>query len=127
VRDKKGRVVTTKAKGEEGVTLKATGFAICAALNVGNVFLERGDVRVEVRTTSVEVVDDVVDRPEGIVGKEFRVSKRKKVDMEGVKTNKGEEMEGVKMELDGEEEEVDMVTRVTSGVEIFICRKKEVT
>ncbi|KAA8906283.1 Rpp20 subunit of nuclear RNase MRP and P-domain-containing protein [Sphaerosporella brunnea] len=125
LRDKKGRAVKRKAKKEEeGVTLKATGFAICSALALGNFFMERGE-RVEVRTASMTVVDDVVDRPEGEVGKKFRVRKKKKVELE--KEKEETEEKGVMEVDDKEEEDVDMVTRTTSAVEIFITRKKEDT
>lgn len=104
-------------KAEE-VTLKATGKAIVRALEIGCYFIEQGGERVMVRTGTVEVVDDVVDKVDwggGEEGVEGEQKKRKR----GRKP-KGKEPEGpddVKM-VDGEE--IFMKTRKISMIEIII-------
>jgi hypothetical protein len=131
VRDKKGQPtkVGKKKPGEDGVTLKATGFAICSALALGNFFKERGD-RVEVRTVSVQVVDDVVELPEGMEKRKELAARKKNAVMEEGAEGADEEMDVGKMqdidmdEKEESDEDVEMVVRTTSGVEIFICRKE---
>jgi ribonuclease P/MRP protein subunit POP7 len=109
----KNQKITSKEKQNEdaGVTLKATGRAIDKCLQLGTFFMGQ-NCEVRVRTGSVNVVDDVVDLPEGAV-KQLQSKKRKKDDME-IDEN---EDEG-----DGE---VEMVTRMTSSVEILVFRKEK--
>ena len=66
---------------------------------------------VRVKTGSVDVVDDVVDLPEG-----------------AAKRTKGKRKRS-EMEVDGKEQgrDVEMVARVTSSVEILVFRKKDKT
>lgn len=111
-----------KARGKaiekaEEVTLKATGKAIVRALEIGCYFIEQGGERVMVRTGTVEVVDDVVDKVDwgGEEGAEGEQKKRKRG-----RKQKGKEPEGpddVKM-VDGEE--IFMKTRKISMIEIII-------
>ena len=69
--------------------------------------------RVRIVTGSMEVVDDVVDLPEGEVREERRKRKRPAADVE--------------MREDGApvDDEIDMASRMISVVEVQIVRRKE--
>lgn len=120
------------------MTLKATGRAIDRALQVGCYFLERGSEKVVVRTGTVDVVDDVVEKvgyaepeEEGMKGVEGRGGggkkrKRGKVNNKAVQEGTAEGRRGDTKIGDGKvgvgvnEEEIYMKTRKTSMVEIII-------
>lgn len=105
----KTQKITSREKHNEeaGVTLKATGKAIDKCLQLGTFFMGKA-CEVRVKTGSVDVVDDVVDLPEGAAKR--TKGKRKRRDME--------------MGEKEQDRDVEMVTRVTSSVEILVFRKK---
>lgn len=110
-KSKKQKIASRGKQDEEaGVTLKATGKAIDKCLQLGTFFMGKA-CGVRVKTGSVDVVDDVVDLPEGAAKR--TKGKRKRTEME----------------MDGKEQDrdVEMVTRVTSSVEILVFRKKDKT
>lgn len=107
------------------MTLKATGKAIARALEIGCYFMEQESERVGVRTGTVEVVDDVVEKVDWAGdgeeiggGAEGEQKKRKG----GRKRKRGKAEEGPKdAEMgDGAENEIFMRTRKTSMIEITI-------
>lgn len=119
------------------MTLKATGRAIDRALQVGCYFMERGSEKVVVRTGTVDVVDDVVEKvgyaepeEEGMKEVEGRGGggkkrKRGKVNNKAVQEGAAEGRRGDTKIGDWKEEvevneEIYMKTRKTSMVEIII-------
>lgn len=82
--------------------------------------MDQGGERVVVRTGTVEVVDDVVEKVDwGGGGEEGMVGKQKNPKM-GRKREKGKETEGPGDVEMGDGEEIFMKTRKTSMVEIII-------
>lgn len=107
-------------EGAEEVTLKATGRAITRALEIGCYFMDQGGERVVVRTGTVEVVDDVVEKVDwGGGGGETVVGKQKNP-KKGQKPKKGGETEGLGDVEMRDGEEIFMKTRKTSMIEIII-------
>ena len=99
-----------KTKKEEVVFLKGMGKAIDKTLQLGLYFQGQKDLKIRVKTGTVEVVDDVV---EGEKDGEGDVDKEK----EGEKV--GDKAVGDKMDVD-EEEVPDTQVRMTSMVEIAV-------
>lgn len=101
-----------------GVLLKATGKAIDRALQLGVHFLVKGEYRVLVKTGSVNALDDVVDRPE-----EIPARKRRRRDTSKVTED---QIVGEAKDTSEDAEQLDMITRKTSMIEIHIMRVEKI-
>lgn len=82
--------------------------------------MDQGGERVVVRTGTVEVVDDVVEKVDWGGGGEEGVAGKQKNLKRGRKRKKGKETEGPGDVEMGDAEEIFMKTRKTSMVEIII-------